>query len=137
MAAVEDARQAIVTKVEALRTTYADPSLVVEYDNRNLVNKATQTAPYLCVEIMNISGDQIDLGPGSRHRVMGSIILTARVRKGAGVKAANELLAAFYPSMHMTDSMIPVRTRAARLVRAKDEGDWAGESAVIPFWYDN
>jgi hypothetical protein len=133
----ETARVAIVTAVKALAATWSAYTLAVEYDNRNLVNLGTQVSPYLSVEIMLIDGEQASLGPDAAHRVYGSIILTAWVHRGSGDKPANDLLAHFYPSLHMSDAMPPVRTSAAKLVNAKPSKDWFGKSAVIPFWYDN
>ena len=133
----ETARVAITTKVKALAATWSQYTLEVEYDNRNLVNWGTQTNPYLSVEVMGIGGEQASLGPNSNHRIYGSVILTAWVHRGSGDKAANDLLEHFYPEMHMSDAMPPVRTQAARLVNAKPAKDWVGRSAVIPFWCDN
>lgn len=132
----EQARVAIVTKVEALRATWAG-TLAIEYDNRENINYSTQVDPFLRVNIMTIGGYQIDLARSPQQRVLGSIVLTAFARCGSGTKAMNDLLQHFYPDMQMTDSMSPVRTHAAQLVTAPEKNGWAGESAVIPFWYDN
>jgi hypothetical protein len=136
----EESRVAIVTKIEALKATFSpSPSytLVIEYENRNLVNWATRTDPVLCVEILYIDGFQSNLAANTNHRVMGSILLKALVKKGQGVMAANKLLEHFYPAMHMSEAMFPVRTRATRLTKEPMEKDWFCEVAVIPFWYDN
>lgn len=133
----EQAREAIVTKIKALAGTWSTYTLVVDYDNRNTVNYGTQVNPFLCVEVLFIDGYQANLGPNSSQRILGSLILTARVKAGSGIKQANDLLEHFYPSLHMSDSMNPVRTYASRFIRAKPEKAWAGESVVIPFWYDN
>ena len=135
MVTLEQARTAIATRVNALVATWVAYTLEVEWDNRNNINFATQTNPYLCVEIMLIDGQQAGLT--STHRVFGSLILTARVRKGQGTALANALLEHFYPSLQMSDSMFPVRTHAARIIQEKPVNDWAGQTAVIPFWYDN
>lgn len=135
MVTLEQARTAIATRVNALVATWVTYTLEVEWDNRNTINFATQTNPYLSVEIMLIDGQQAGLT--ATHRVFGSLILTARVRKGQGMSKANALLEHFYPSLQMSDSMFPVRTHAARIILEKPVNDWAGQTAVIPFWYDN
>ncbi len=135
MTTLEQARSAIATAVNNLAATWVTYTLEVEWDNRNTINFATQTNPYLCVEIMLIDGTQAGLT--ATQRVFGSLILTARVRKGQGTSSANTLLQHFYPSLQMSDTMFPVRTHAARIVSAGIVNDWAGQSAVIPFWYDN
>ena len=134
----EQSRVAIVTKINTLvGTANLGYTLVVEYENRNTVNWATQTNPVLCVEILYIDGFQSNLASNTNHRVLGSIILKALVKKGQGIKKANDLLEHFYPSMHMSESMFPVRTMATKLTSEKMNNDWACEVAVIPFWYDN
>ena len=132
---LEQARTAITTKVQSLVATWNAYQLEVEWDNRNTINFSTQTNPYLCVEIMLIDGDQAGLT--TTQRIFGSLLITARVRNGQGTASANALLEHFYPSLQMSDSMFPVRTHAARVVSVKPVNDWAGQSAVIPFWYDN
>ena len=134
---LEQARIAVATKIDSLVATWSAYTLAVEWSNRNSINYGTQVNPFLCAELMMIDGYRSTLGSALSHRVMGSIILTARVRRGQGTKPANDLLEHFYPTMQMTDSMSPVRTHAARLVTAKPEQDWLGVSAVIPFWYDS
>lgn len=136
MTTPEDANQAIRTKIEALKAAF-NVNLTVKYDNR-FIDYSAQTEPFLEVEILNINGYRATIGPNGTHRILGSIILTARVREGDGIAAANAMLQAFYPGIHMSDTAVsPVRTEATKLTRAKKEGDWAGEAAVIPFWYDN
>ena len=137
MASREDVRQAIVTAIEARKASWADNTLIVEYDNRELVNRDTHVNPFLCVELLYIDGYQASLFPDPVHRILGTIILTAKVKQGSGSKAANDLLDHFYTAIHLTDTITPIRTHAAKLVRAKSEAGWVGESAVIPFWYDN
>lgn len=133
----EQARVAIVTKVAAIASTWVGPTLIVDYDNKELVNWATQTNPFLSVEIVHIDGYQAGLSNVPVQRVLGTIVLTAKAPIGSGMKALNDLLEFFYPAMHMTDSMTPVRTYAARLVDGKPTASWRAKAAVIPFWYDN
>lgn len=133
---IEESRQAIVTLIDTLRSVYGSP-LVIQYDNRT-IDYSAQTRAFLEVEILYINGYQPGLmTAGKIQRQLGSIILTARVREGAGVSEANTLLEHFYPTMHMTDAMFPVRTHAATLTKARPKHDWQGQCAVIPFWYDN
>lgn len=133
----EQARQAVTTKVEALKASFTDYTVIVEYDNREAVNRATQSKPFLAVTLVYIDGYQINLGPSSQHRPIGTIVVEAWDKEGAGTARVNKLLDHFYRGMQMTDSMAPVRTFAARFAskRVPVQG-WIAQSALIPFWYD-
>ena len=136
MATREDARVALVTAVEALKTTWSAYSLIVEYDNRILVNRSTQSNPFLCVNMKYMGGEQLALGENGGHRLMGVIELEANVKQGQGSKLANDLLQHFYPTLHMTDAFPPIRTYAARFSSKPAKEGWENEVALIPFWFD-
>lgn len=136
MSTREEARVALVTKVEALKATWTAYTLVVQYDNRLLVDLAKQTNPYLRVSMEYLDGNQIALGPNGGHRLIGAIVVEAWVKEGAGMKQANDLLQHFYPSMHMTDSMFPLRTYAAQFRSGNAVKGWVAEAAIIGFWHD-
>jgi len=136
MATREDARVAVVTAVEALKATWAPYPLLVEYDNRIAVNRATQSNPFLCVRIKYMGGEQLALGQNGGHRLMGMIELEANVKQGQGSKQANDLLQHFYPTLHQTDAFPPVRTYAARFTSKPPKEGWDNEVALIPFWFD-
>lgn len=133
----ENARQAITTKVEALRATWVDYPLVVEYSNGKSVNLSEQKDPYLSVTIVYSDGYQVGLGPTSDYRSLGTLVLEACDKEGFGTARMNKLLDHFYRSMHKTDSMFPVRTYAARFVSVPPKLGWAKQAAAIPFWYDS
>lgn len=136
MSTRELARTALVTAVENLKTTWVTYPLVIEYDNRISVNRATQTNPFLCVSIKYMGGEQIALGPNGGHRLMGIIELEANVKQGQGSKLANDLLQHFYPTLHKTDAFPPLRTYAARFSSKPPKEGWDKEVALIPFWFD-
>lgn len=133
----ERARIALITKVEALRANFYDYPLVIEYANLPVVNLSMQTDPYLRVGLKYADGNQIDLGTDPGHRLLGTIVLEARVKEGMGTGQANSLLAHFYPSIHMKDTLQPLRTRAARFATPPNKDGWATETALIPFWLDS
>lgn len=134
----EMARQAITTRIQSLKATFSPYAVAVEYDNMNTVNRATQSNPFLGVTLVYIDGMQINLGPDSQHRPMGTLVLEAFDKEGAGTARMNALLDHFYRGVQMTDSMAPVRTHAARFAskRTPEQG-WIAQSALIPFWYDS
>ena len=133
----EMARQAVTARIQALRSTFSPYAVAVEYDNMNTVNRATQSNPFLAVTLAYIDGMQVSLGPDSQHRPMGTLVLEAFDKEGAGTARMNALLDHFYRGLQMTDSMTPVRTHAARFSsnRFPQQG-WIAQAALIPFWYD-
>lgn len=133
----ERIRLALTERVEDLKATFTAYPLLVEYANGQVVNTATQVNPYLKVKIVYQGGDQINLALDPDHRAIGTIQVEAMVKAGTGTAQANRLLEHFYPSLHMSDSMGPLRTRAARFASREARDGWAGEAALIPFWADS
>jgi hypothetical protein len=131
----EAARQAIVTAVEAAKTGAPVPSLVIEYDNRIIVDTQTQSAPFLRVEIKYLDSYQADISHSPIHRFEGYISLQAAVKDGSGAKEANGLLEHFYPQLHKR-SMGIVRTKMASAVPERQHQGWWYYSFNIPFWFD-
>lgn len=132
----EDVRKVVTTKLETLRASFTDYQLVIEYDNLETVNQATQSDPYVVVTFRYLDGYQINLGPSSETRALGTIVLEVFDKYGAGTARQNKVLDHFYRSLHKTDSMQPVRTLAARFASKPVQAGWAAQAALIPFWYD-
>ena len=130
----ENVRLAVYAKVETLLASYG--ALDVEFYSGKIINRATQVAPFLRIEIVYNDGDQIDIGPDGWTRVMGIILVEALAKEGTGVSVQNRILDHFYRGLHKTDSMPPVRTLAARFDSGGVDQGWRSEGAVIPFWYD-
>lgn len=133
----EDIRLAVVAQVEALKGTFPDYLLLVEYANGLVINTATQVDPYLRVRIVYQDGDQIDLAAKPGHRLIGTLLVEACIKAGTGTSKANKLLSHFYPTLHLSDRMGPLRTRAARFASKDAKDGWAAEAALIPFWADS
>lgn len=133
----EDVRIKLTERIEALKLTWTDYPLVVEYDNAEAVNEAEQSTPYLSVRQVYMDGYQTSLSLNPTHRALGTIILEARAKQGEGTARLNKLLEHFYPSVHMTDSMSPLRTFAARFGSSPAKLGWVGQAALIPFWFDS
>jgi hypothetical protein len=135
MATREQARVALVTAVEALKSTWTAYTLLIEYDNRVVVNRATHSNPFLCVDMVFMDGYQTTLG-NRGYRSLGTVVLEANVKEGSGKKLANELLEHFFPTLQMTDAYPPLRMHAAKFGSRPAREGWVAEAAVIPFWYD-
>lgn len=133
----EQIRSAVVAQVESLKATFVNYPLIVEYANGAAVNTAKQTDPYLRVRLVYQDGDQIDLALKPGYRLMGTLIVEACVKAGTGTAKANSLLSHFYPTLHLSDRMGPLRTRAARFASKDAKDGWAVEAAIIPFWADS
>jgi len=133
----EQVRVALATKINSTLALWADYPLEVEYDNKMTVNRATQSNPFLCVSMVYMDGEQIALGENGGNRVMGVIVLEANVKEGSGTAQANTLLDFFYPVVHKTDSMPPLRTQAAKFSSKPAKDGWVAQAALIPFWYDS
>lgn len=132
----EDVRKIVTARIESLRVAFATYPLLVEYDNFNTVNRATQSDPFIAVTFRYIDGYQINLGPSSETRALGTVVVEIFEKVGAGTARQNELIEIFYRGLQMTDSMAPVRTLAARFAPRPAEAGWAAQAALIPFWYD-
>lgn len=133
----EDVRQAVTAKIQALKSTFTAYPLAIEYDNYHTVNRSTQSNPFLAVSFVYIDGYQITLGPSSMHRPIGTLVIEAFDKEGAGTAKMNVLLDHFYRGLQMTDSMAPVRTHAARFSSKNEFNGWVAQAALIPFWYDS
>lgn len=133
----ETARIALTTAIEARRSTWSAYPLEVELPNQNVIDPATQSNPFLKVMFLYIDAYQANLGPTGFHRAIGHVVLEAWVKEGAGVKLANDLLEHFYPSLHMKDTMPPVRTYAAMFVKAYNKSGYFVTPILIPFWHDD
>lgn len=132
---LETARQSIVTAIEAAKTGNPVSGLIIEYDNRIIVDTQTQTNPYLAVQIMWMSGEQADLSATPLHRMWGQIHLAAVVKEGSGSAAANGLLDWFYPRLQRK-AWGAVRTLMADYAPVKPWQGWVYYPVLTPFWYD-
>ena len=135
MAALETARQNIVTAIEAAKTGAPTSNLVIEYDNRIVVNTQTQTDPYLAVHVMFMGGAQADLSDAPIHRVYGQIHLAAVVKEGQGSAKALALLDFFFPQLQRKTFGI-VHTHMADTTPVKTLNGLVYYPILVPFWFD-
>lgn len=133
----EAARVALTNVIEARKNAWTEYPLKVELPNQAAIDPATQSDPFLKAMFVYHDAYQASLGPGAIHRALGHIVLEAWIKEGTGSKPANDLLAHFYPSLHMKDSIIPVRTYAAVFVAPYNKAGWHVNPVLIPFWHDD
>lgn len=132
---LETIRQNLVTAVETAKSTFVTYPLVVEYDNRQLVDYSTQTNPFLCVEVKFIEGEQADLSSAPIHRYYGVLLLVAKGKVGSGTAKLLTLLDHFHPLLQR-GSFGMTRTHMATFAPAKEADGWLGIGVVIPFRAD-
>lgn len=136
MATLEQHRQSIVTAVEAAKVSFTDYPLVIEYDNRIIVDTATQLDPFLVVNIRFLDGAQADLSTNPIHRKIGQIHLQAAVKEGSGTAKAYTLIEHFYQALQQSQ-FGGVRTRMASFAREQPFKGWVYYPALVPFWTDD
>ena len=136
MATLEQHRQSIVTAVEAAKASFTGYPLVIEYDNRIIVDTATQLDPFLVVNIRFLDGAQADLSANPIHRKVGQIHLQAATKEGAGSAKALVLLEHFYRALQRSQ-FGGVRTRMASFAREQALKGWVYYPALVPFWADD
>ncbi len=130
----ESVRQALVAMVEARKALWTDYSLIIEYDNRLLVDTQTQHNPFLCVNLTYFDGEQIDLG-SQNHRDHGLLVISAAVRENEGTAKANALLDHFVPALHQK-SVGTLRLWGSRPHKERPHLGWVYYPVAIPFEAD-
>lgn len=130
---METSRQAITAAVEVVRATFTSYPLIIEYENRNIVDTQTQTNPYLCVNVRFADGWQGDLNPNPFHRIIGFVELIAHVKEGSGVAQSNALLEFFYPKLQYR-RLGGAKLEAAKPAPVKQVKGWRSQGMLIPFW---
>lgn len=129
-------RSDIITEVERARAAWSAYTLKVEYPNKDLINLAEQTDPYLAVDLVFFGARQMDLGlqPFTRHT--GRILFAAGVKEGAGQLAAVKLLDHLHPYFHLRHDLGVVRTAEAQAGGFRKAMGWHFELLTVSFWSD-
>lgn len=128
------ARQAIRTVLDQIRADWAAYPLVIETDNRKIVDQATQEKPYLQVEIDFMGGGQADLGARPTVRQDGQIEIHIVDKAGNGTAEIDALVDFIVPYFDMKNLGI-VRTQAVERYRGKDVKGWWHEPLLINFYF--
>ena len=128
------ARQGIMTAMAAAVTAHTSYPLVVEADNRKLVDQVAQSDPYIQISIAFMSAEQSDMADHPIVRQMGQIILAVAVKEGTGTAAGAALRDFIRPYFSMKNLGI-VRTHAAEIYSSKTHMGWEYTPLLINFWY--
>lgn len=133
---LESIRVSVATAVENIRSGFnLGYTLVIEYDNRLIVDTKTQLNPFLTVNVKMISGEQKDLSDHPTHRIHGQIVLSAAVPEMEGSSKALKLLDFFYPGLQRK-KLGNITTWTASPAPVHPHLGWEYYSIVIPFWSD-
>lgn len=132
---LEQARQDITAAVEALK--YGGPinPVVIEYDNRKVVDTQIQVNPYMVVNYVFMDGWQADMAVHPIQRTIGQIHLAVVAKEGSGSALALKMLDYIYPRLQGKRLGI-VRTKFAKPSRAVTKAGWVYYPVLIPFWFD-
>jgi hypothetical protein len=122
---------AVVGQIVNDHTAYP---LLVEADNRDVVDQATQINPYLQVTIAPMHGEQAELGQNPNVKQSGQILLAAVVKSGAGTADAKALLDFVLPYFSM-QQLGTIQCQAAYPVQGKSAKGWWYQPAIIPYFY--
>lgn len=131
---IEAARVAIVTQFEAALAAYPSPAPKVQYGNRNMIDTTTQVEPWVALDIVNMSGKQLDLNPKPLSAQYGQIVITSMCKVNSGEREAGLILDYFLPFFELKNLGI-VRTQAGMYSKAASVKDWVGYPITIPFWW--
>ncbi len=110
------------------------------YPGTQPVDISMDKSAYLNVDIIYMDGWAAGLGPYSKLRRTGTIVLEFNYKEGqaADYQLGNNIIDALSNAISDTDVMYPVRTFAGRPVSPTTgaQQGWKRESLVTPFWYD-
>jgi hypothetical protein len=134
MGHLTDARAAIQAVLKQIQTDWTAYPLVVELDNRDVVDQATQSYPYLSVQIVPMGGGQADIGARPLVEQRGQILLYAAARVGTGAAGADALLD-FLTDYFDMKTVGPVRCHAVVATEPHDLKGWHYTPAIIDYWY--
>lgn len=130
----EAANLAIIAQLDAAVAAYIGTAPKVQYPNRNLIDTTEQVEPYVGLDIVNISGKQLDLNRKPMSAQYGQIVITAFCKENGGWLAATRLLDYFLPWFELKDLGI-VRTQTGMYSKSSTVKGWEGFPVTVPFWW--
>jgi hypothetical protein len=131
---LSQARQAIMTVIQQAQLDHSAYDLKVETANRDVVDQAAQTDPYLQITVAPMGGEQAELGENPNVRHDGQILISAVVKDGAGTAGAEDLLAFILPYLSCK-SFGPLQCYAAVEVQGYAKRGLWYQPAIVPYHY--
>ena len=109
-------------------------TLKIEGNNRDVIDLAKQTDPFICADILNLTGGQFDLAKNPRSKQLGQVQLAVVDKKGQGTGRIEVVLDFIAPYFSAKD-LATVRFHTAALTKHYEKAEWYYQPVVIPFWY--
>lgn len=128
------ARADIAGAVAAAVAAWTAYPLVVEMDNRNVVNYDTQQKPFLQVDTYYLDGEQLDMAANPMVAQYGQILLSVVSKEGTGVSESALLVDFLIPYFELKEFAV-VRTNAAKPQKSKPLRGWHYQPILVPFWF--
>lgn len=132
----EAARADMVAAAQAALATWVGPPspLLLSFENQGIVDQGTQFDPYLCVDMLLVSGEQLSMGATKAVATYGQIHLVTHTRENSGTLLGLKILDHFRPYFQMK-AFSTIRTQAARPAGAYPVQGWLCQPLIVPFWY--
>jgi hypothetical protein len=127
-------RQTVMTVVNKIVADHTSYPLKVETANRDPIDHATQSGPYLQVVVAPMHGEQAELGRNAAVKYEGQILISAVVKDGAGTVDAEELIDFVLP--YFSEQTLGVlQCQAAYPAGGRAHGGLWYESLIVPYFY--
>lgn len=129
------ARAAVYSRLK----TYMDashPGTKVGYQNRNQIDLATQTAPFITVELVWNDGEQVSMGDLPRARFRGAAWLAVHVKQGSGAAISDGFLKGL-SDLFRTKAFSGVTTMVPIPVPARPAEGWEASALRVPLYFDD
>jgi hypothetical protein len=124
----------VMTVVKQIQTDWTAYPLLVETDNRVIIDQATQANPYLRVEIVPLVSDQMDLGAHPHVRQTGQILLYAVAKEGAGA-ALSEALLDFVTPYFDLKRFTTIQCHSVQAQKPIAKTGWWWNPAIVNYFY--
>lgn len=134
----EAARVDITTAMEAANTAWNGIhgyKITVDWENKDLVDFASEPHPYAALDIVYYDGEQLDLSNKPLARMRGHIALMVCVKNGLGTSEANKIMDFFSKALHYKDFDL-VHTHVQSPQPSVPRNGWWCLVTMIDFWYN-
>ena len=128
------ARQDIAAAIEAARAAWTPYNLVVEQENRDIIDQVTQVNPYVGVDLMFYDGQQMDLGPAPLVGVYGHILLAVCTQEGKGTSGVTPVMDHMSQALSRKTFSL-VKTSVPKPQPYVIRKGWYCQLSLINFWY--
>lgn len=128
------ARAAIMTVIQQAVDDWDDFPLLVETENRRIIDQATQVNPYLRVWIDFLGAQQAELGLNPLVRQTGQIMVQVVVKCDSGTRLPATLRDFLRPYLSLKN-LGGLQTSVAEIYKSKEIKGWEHYPLLINFWY--